>query len=49
MDATKRLMLEELPPVLILHLKCFVYDKAGGCQKIVKNIDFGVELDLNKG
>ena len=33
-EASRRYMLETLPPVLILHLKWFVYDKSGGCQKI---------------
>merc|ERR1712098_973032 len=36
-EATRILSLEELPPVLILHLKRFVYDgKTGGVQKIMK-------------
>ena len=31
--------LEELPPVLVLHLKRMVYDGAtGGCQKVVKMV-----------
>jgi ubiquitin carboxyl-terminal hydrolase 10 len=42
-------MLEELPPVLILHLKWFSYDKSGGIQKNVKQVDFGADLEINKG
>ena len=48
-DASRRTMLEDLPPVLILHLKCFVYDKNGGCQKVVKKVDFSNELEISKG
>jgi len=48
-EATRILSLEELPPVLILHLKRFVYDgKTGGAQKIMKQIDFGVDLEISK-
>ena len=48
-EATRILSLEELPPVLILHLKRFVYDgKTGGVQKIMKQIDFGVDLEISK-
>lgn len=48
-DATQRLLLEELPPVLILHLKWFSYDKSGGIQKNVKQVDFAADLEINKG
>jgi len=48
-EATRSLSLEELPPVLILHLKRFVYDAAtGGVQKIMKPVDFSVDLEINK-
>lgn len=48
-DATRTLSLEELPPILILHLKRFVYDgKTGGVQKIMKQIEFGVDLEISK-
>merc|ERR1719397_738744 len=48
-EATRILSLEELPPVLILHLKRFVYDgKTGGVQKVMKQIDFGVDLEISK-
>ena len=49
-EATRRIMLEKLPVVLVLHLKCFVYDKSGGCQKITnKQIEFPVHLDIGNG
>ena len=41
--------LEELPPVLVLHLKRFVYEKTGGCQKLIKNIEYPVDLEISKG
>ncbi|KAK2166661.1 hypothetical protein LSH36_37g14022 [Paralvinella palmiformis] len=47
-DASRRTLLEELPAILLLHLKCFVYDKNGGCQKVVKQLDFSAMLDIHK-
>ncbi len=56
-DASRSLSLEELPPVLVLHLKRFVYDHGandaaaaspGGCQKLLKQIDFPVDLEIRK-
>ncbi|XP_041454868.1 ubiquitin carboxyl-terminal hydrolase 10-like [Lytechinus variegatus] len=47
-EAFRRVTLEELPPVLILHLKRFLYDKSGGCQKLMKKIDYGMEIEINK-
>jgi hypothetical protein len=47
-SANRRVLLELLPPVIILHLKCFVYNK-DGCQKLFKDIDFDVDLELSKG
>lgn len=47
-EASRQTTLEELPPILILHLKCFVYDKSGGCQKLMKRVDFTSDLDLSK-
>lgn len=49
MEASRSLHLEELPPILILHLKRFIYDiTSGGCQKLLKNIDFPVDLEIPK-
>lgn len=48
-DAHRRLTFEQLPPILILHLKCFVYDKHGGSQKVLHNMDFSTTLEFEKG
>lgn len=48
-DATQRMLLEELPPVLVLHLKWFTYDKNGGLQKCIKQVDFDIDLEIGKG
>lgn len=48
-EASRQSTLEELPLILILHLKCFVYDKSGGCQKLLKHIEFSSDLDISKG
>ncbi|TTR36198.1 Ubiquitin carboxyl-terminal hydrolase 10 [Bagarius yarrelli] len=47
-EISRRVTLEELPPVLILHLKRFVFEKTGGCQKLVKNVDYPVDLEISK-
>ncbi|XP_062609572.1 ubiquitin carboxyl-terminal hydrolase 10-like [Saccostrea cucullata] len=47
-DVVRHLTLEELPPVLILHLKFFVYDKDGGSQKLLKNLEYGIDLEITK-
>eukprot|EP00795_Rhopilema_esculentum_P001548 gene1548-15997_t len=47
-EASHKTSLEKLPQVLILHLKYFVYDKTGGCQKIHKHIDIARELEIPK-
>ena len=48
-EATRRILLEDLPPVLILHLKWFIYNKMGGMQKHPKNFGFEEKLELHKG
>ena len=45
-DATKQVCIEALPPVLVLHLKRFVFDGTYGVQKSTKPIRFGMTLDL---
>jgi ubiquitin carboxyl-terminal hydrolase 10 len=47
-EAYKRISFEDLPPVLILYLKCFVYDKSGGVQKLSKRIEYQIDLEINK-
>ena len=45
--AWQQVTLEELPVVLILHLKCFDYKKES-CNKILKIVEFPVELKLDQ-
>ncbi|KAE8608701.1 hypothetical protein XENTR_v10011576 [Xenopus tropicalis] len=47
-EICRRVTLEELPPVLVLHLKRFVFEKTGGCQKLIKNIEYPVDLEISK-
>jgi len=48
-EASRNLSLEELPPILILHLKRFVYNgTTGGCQKVMKQVDFSVDLEIGR-
>ncbi|XP_037545538.1 ubiquitin carboxyl-terminal hydrolase 10 isoform X2 [Nematolebias whitei] len=47
-EISRKVTLEELPPVLVLHLKRFVFEKTGGCQKLTKNIDYPVDLEISK-
>ncbi|KAK4702877.1 ubiquitin carboxyl-terminal hydrolase 10, partial [Phenoliferia sp. Uapishka_3] len=47
-DATKQVYLETFPPVLILHLKRFLYDNVGGVQKSGKVIGYGTELVIKE-
>ena len=37
---------EELPTVLTIHLKRFIYDESIGCQKLLKNIEFPEDLKI---
>ncbi|XP_013146692.1 PREDICTED: ubiquitin carboxyl-terminal hydrolase 10-A, partial [Papilio polytes] len=46
-DAWQQLSLEELPVVLLLHLKCFQLDAEGHTAKIVKNIDYPIDLKID--
>ncbi|XP_027702222.1 ubiquitin carboxyl-terminal hydrolase 10 isoform X1 [Vombatus ursinus] len=47
-EISRRVTLEKLPPVLVLHLKRFVYEKTGGCQKLIKNIEYPVDLEISR-
>jgi hypothetical protein len=42
------MLIEQLPPILIVHLKCFLYDEADGTKKINKSISYTVNLALPK-
>lgn len=44
--AWQEVQLEELPPVLLLHLKCFDYSQ-DGCSKILKSIQYDVDLKID--
>ncbi|XP_063681091.1 ubiquitin carboxyl-terminal hydrolase 10-B-like [Bolinopsis microptera] len=44
----RRETLESLPPVLILHLKRFIFDDAAkSCQKLLKEIDFNIDMTIS--
>ncbi|KAL4259272.1 Ubiquitin carboxyl-terminal hydrolase [Pleurotus pulmonarius] len=46
-DASQLVLIESLPPVLILHMKRFCYDtKVGGVVKVGKHVAFAPELDV---
>ncbi|KAI8369653.1 hypothetical protein BD560DRAFT_330000, partial [Blakeslea trispora] len=46
-DATKQVYLETLPPVLILHMKRFVFDGlSGNVQKLSKKVNYGSKLTI---
>ncbi|KAI8972996.1 hypothetical protein BDB01DRAFT_844989 [Pilobolus umbonatus] len=46
-EATKQVYLEGLPPVLILHVKRFVFDNVGGVQKLIKRVNYGAKLTID--
>ncbi|XP_069112762.1 ubiquitin carboxyl-terminal hydrolase 10-like [Argopecten irradians] len=48
MEVAKKVTLEELPPVLVMHLKYFVFNKDGGCQKLLKKIDYPIDLEITR-
>jgi ubiquitin carboxyl-terminal hydrolase 10 len=44
----KTMLIEQLPPILIIHLKCFLYDETDGIKKINKSVNYTVNLTLPK-
>lgn len=47
LDATQQVHIESLPPILILHLKRFLYDaNKGGVAKVGKQVAFAPELEV---
>ncbi|SPN97714.1 related to ubiquitin carboxyl-terminal hydrolase 10 [Cephalotrichum gorgonifer] len=45
-EASKQVLIDELPPVLILHLKRFQFDTAGGTLKIAKKVGYPLDLEI---
>lgn len=49
-DANQKVLIEALPPVLVLHVKRFCYDIAvGGVVKVMKQVRFEPELEIGSG
>eukprot|EP00124_Ichthyophonus_hoferi_P000084 Ihof_evm4s3 gene=Ihof_evmTU4s3 len=49
LPASKQSALEELPPVLVLHLKRFVYDTTlGATLKVHKTVDYSLRMEIGK-
>lgn len=46
-EAWQQVSLDELPLVLLLHLKCFDY-KLHTCSKIVKTVEFPIDLKVEQ-
>jgi len=42
------MLIEQLPPILIIHLKCFLYDETDGIKKLNKSINYTVNLTVPK-
>ena len=48
--ASQQLLLETLPPILVIHFERFRYDAAAGCiNKVNKAVQFGSELGIPPG
>jgi ubiquitin carboxyl-terminal hydrolase 10 len=46
-EAHQQVLIEALPPILVLHIKRFCYDTAvGGVVKVGKQVRFGPELEI---
>ena len=49
-EASQQVLIEALPPILVLHMKRFLYDTdAKGVLKIGKMVQFTPELEIGKG
>ena len=49
-EGSQQVLIETLPPVLVLHLKRFLYDAAADCiVKISKPVRFAPELEIPLG
>ncbi|KAF8462482.1 hypothetical protein DFH94DRAFT_640676, partial [Russula ochroleuca] len=45
-EASQQVLIDALPPVLVLHLKRFLYDVSDGIVKISKPVQFAPELEI---
>jgi ubiquitin carboxyl-terminal hydrolase 10 len=46
-DASQQVLIEALPPILVLHLKRFLYDTSvQGVEKVGKQVRFAEELEV---
>ncbi|KAJ3205221.1 hypothetical protein HK099_000891, partial [Clydaea vesicula] len=45
-EATKQNFIESIPPILILHLKRFIYNELGGTQKVFKHVEYNERLKI---
>ena len=48
-EASQQVFVEVLPPILVLHLKRFLYDSADGIVKVSKHVRFAPELEIPLG
>jgi hypothetical protein len=48
-DASKQVLIESLPPILVVHVKRFLYDLHGGVQKSSKPLLYKTTLELPRG
>jgi ubiquitin carboxyl-terminal hydrolase 10 len=49
-DASQKVLIDALPPVLVLHVKRFCYDTTvGGVVKVMKQVRFEPELEIGSG
>ena len=47
LEASQQVLIETVPPILVLHMKRFLYDtQVKGVVKIGKQVGFGSELDV---
>lgn len=49
LDAQRRTFLAQLPPILILHLKQFVYTQDHGLRKLMKKIEYPIDFEIPEG
>lgn len=45
---SKQVVFEQLPNIMILQMKRFIYDKDGGLQKVSKKVSFPLNLEMTK-